>query len=438
VEFLSQNDKEKYKKEIDEIDLSCRLNITACMLKLEDYDFVIYECNKILQTKNDNWKAHCRAGIAYFKKGKFKQALHHLEKYKQINPTSDDKIADNCLKQAKREIELAENEERQTTTENNTRKEEEKNAEYRRQPESVRTEENVNSQDRRHESEEKETASKPKKNKETKNIEENKADTHKFVEAEEPKKVSSKKEYLKNIESEGKKKETNSDEPQIENIEPKPSTEIKQNYKPSHTPTNSSPNPFGMDEQTINEAKKKFENMSDNEMDFMASQFRNMDNATIKSLYAMNVQNLSDEQINMMKMQMNPSMLKMAAKASTGGTNMNAGINTNSDSSTTCTHNQPTQVQANTNTGSAPSFPQGMDFSSMLKFAQQNPDMLKNMMGNSGMFGGGQDNQKMMQSMETIFWLLGFPQRIKSFFGSTQGKIFIAFVIMLIIAYYYR
>jgi len=74
----------------------------------------------------------------------------------------------------------------------------------------------------------------------------------------------------------------------------------------------------------------------------------------------------------------------------------------------------------------------------MLKFAQQNPEMLKNIMGNSGMFGGGQDNQKMMQSMETILWLLGFPQRVKSFFGSTQGKLFIVFVIILIIAYYYR
>ena len=90
IEFLSKNEKDKFKNEIQEIDLSCRLNITACKLKLEDYDLVIYECNKILQIK-ENWKAHYRAGISYFKKGKFKQSLHHLEKSKALNPSSDDK-----------------------------------------------------------------------------------------------------------------------------------------------------------------------------------------------------------------------------------------------------------------------------------------------------------------------------------------------------------
>ena len=70
------------------------MNITAVKLKLEDYDLVIYECNKILQIK-ENWKAHYRAGTAYYKKGKFKQALTHLEKYKNINPTNDDKIGNN-------------------------------------------------------------------------------------------------------------------------------------------------------------------------------------------------------------------------------------------------------------------------------------------------------------------------------------------------------
>ncbi len=96
IEFLSSSDKEKYKKEISEIDMNCRLNITAVKLKLEDYDLVIYECNKILQI-TENWKAHYRAGVAYYKKGKYKQALHHFDKYKTLNPSNDEKTGINKL-----------------------------------------------------------------------------------------------------------------------------------------------------------------------------------------------------------------------------------------------------------------------------------------------------------------------------------------------------
>ena len=187
-------------------------------------------------------------------------------------------------------------------------------------------------------------------------------------------------------------------------------------------------------------------------MGFMIDSFKNMDNNMIKSIFSMKGQNLNDDQINMMKMQMNPNLLKMAAKSNMGNINANTGINdTNVNSSHThsqnCSHenNQesvatPSQNNnSNTNSQKAPTFPAGMDFSSMMSFVQQNPELLKNVMGNSNMAGMfGNDNNAMMGSMNTILWLMGFPQRIKNFFNSTQGRLFIAFIIFLIISYFYR
>jgi hypothetical protein len=91
-----------------------------------------------------------------------------------------------------------------------------------------------------------------------------------------------------------------------------------------------------------------------------------------------------------------------------------------------------------------------MDLSSMMKFVQDNPQIM-NMMGPqmSQMFGGGQggangatggpngmNNDMMMKSMQNILWLMTLPSRIKAFFTSTRGLLFIGLFVMLIIAYY--
>ena len=188
-------------------------------------------------------------------------------------------------------------------------------------------------------------------------------------------------------------------------------------------------------------------------MSFMIESFKNMDNNTIKGIFSMKGQNLSDEQINLMKMQMNPNLLKMAAKSNIP--NPNANLSTNPNISNNTSHNNSdcnhmnnsstvstTPQNENSSTSSnnkSPGFPGGMDFSSMMSFVQQNPEILKSVMGNSNMAGlFGNDNNSMMSTMNTIIWVMGFPQRIKAFFKSTKGKILIAFVIVLIIGYFYR
>jgi len=165
-------------------------------------------------------------------------------------------------------------------------------------------------------------------------------------------------------------------------------------------------------------------------------------------------QNMTDEQINMMKMQMNPNLLKMAAKSNFGGNTGSNCSTTNSydPSSSSHTHSANCSHMTNQANGQSsfennnagnnakmPAFPQNMDFSSMMNFMQQNPELIKNFMGNSNMSGlFGKDNNAMMSSMSTILWLIGIPGRIKAFLNSFRGRMFILFVIILIISYFYR
>jgi hypothetical protein len=192
---------------------------------------------------------------------------------------------------------------------------------------------------------------------------------------------------------------------------------------------------------------------NDQEMNFMIESFKNMDNNTIKSIFSMKGQNMTDEQINMMKMQMNPNLLKMAAKSNFGGnTGSNYPPSNSYNPSSSHTHSANCSHMTNQGNGQAsvennnvgnntkmPAFPQNMDFSSMMNFMQQNPELIKNFMGNSNMAGlFGKDNNSMMSSMSTVLWLIGIPGRIKAFLNSFRGRMLILFVIILIISYFYR
>lgn len=75
--------KEKYYEMLNEIEYGsekvsdtgnllriARLNIANCHLKLEDYELVIHECNKVLK-KEANFKAYYRSGVAHYMKKRF-------------------------------------------------------------------------------------------------------------------------------------------------------------------------------------------------------------------------------------------------------------------------------------------------------------------------------------------------------------------------------
>ena len=206
----------------------------------------------------------------------------------------------------------------------------------------------------------------------------------------------------------------------------------------------------------------------------MLGMLKGMDNATIKSMMAMQGMNLSDDQIAMMKNNMSPDTLKMMKDGKMrppmgnfsnpsnfpGNSSPDLGINgvNPNTSSTNISNNMNTPLNSQMNTpsptmsGMPKGFPDmnNMDLSSMLKFVQDNPQIM-NMMGPqmSQMFGGGQggangatagpngmNNDMMMKSMQNILWLMTLPSRIKAFFTSTRGLLFIGLIVILIIAYY--
>ena len=163
---------------------------------------------------------------------------------------------------------------------------------------------------------------------------------------------------------------------------------------------------------------------------------RSMDNATIKSMMAMQGMNLSDEQIEMMK-HVDPSMLNNVKKSRMNMNQNNMNVNFSTNGTAVINSTPPTMTQPTPN-----AFPNlnNMDFNSMLKMIQDNPQLM-NMMGPqmANMFGGsGANQQAIMNSMQSILWLLSLPQKIKSFFSSTRGMLFISFIIILIIAYFYN
>lgn len=190
----------------------------------------------------------------------------------------------------------------------------------------------------------------------------------------------------------------------------------------------------------------------------MANMLKSMDNATIKSIMQMQGMNLSDEQISMMKNSITPDTMKMM-KNFQGNPGMKSGSNTNSSntsnnlntstsanvecSNTSGNTNISANAEASTAMPSLKGFPdlKNMDFSSMMKFVQDNPNLM-NMMGPqmSQMFGGqgGANNEMMMKSMQNILWFISLPQRAKSFFSSTRGILLLVLIFGLIIAYFYR
>jgi hypothetical protein len=190
-------------------------------------------------------------------------------------------------------------------------------------------------------------------------------------------------------------------------------------------------------------------------MNYMVEMFKSMDTATIKSMMSMQGMNISDEQINMMK-NMNPEMIKGIGNMNRarGFQNMTGNYNTTNQVPTNLNNNitgsnsnqnyqnnyqNPVPTNQSTTTPLKGGFPdlKNMDINSMMKFMQENPQIM-NMMGPqmSKMFGQGVDNEMMMKSMQNILWIVSLPSKFKAFLTSTRGMMFVMLVIVLIVAYY--
>jgi tetratricopeptide (TPR) repeat protein len=114
MEYISNSDKTNYDKQLEEMEIVCRLNIANTKIKQEDYDLVIHECLKVLK-KSENYKAHYRAGVAFFKKGSHLKAYHHLTKAKEINKDADAEV-ERYLKECKKFVDDIEEDKKKSQT----------------------------------------------------------------------------------------------------------------------------------------------------------------------------------------------------------------------------------------------------------------------------------------------------------------------------------
>jgi tetratricopeptide (TPR) repeat protein len=465
LEYVPDSDKSNFKKELEDMEMLCRLNIANSKLKLEDYDLVIHECLKVLK-KTENFKAHYRAGVAYYKKGNHSKALHHFNKARDVNKSEEAQQVEKYILDCQKFVEEGEADGKV--------KEEVKTFEVSINEVKNESENAVNKNEIITGNE-----IKPEKKNETENNE---------------KKPSTKRDKLKDIvdkEVDGVKEnntKTNNvnkkseDEIVVEEVKPTKTAErVKEQVKQEV----STGTPKTVDKDMINQATSQIKNMKDEELSNVTSMFKGMDNSMIKNMMQMQGMNMSDDQINMMKNNINPDMFKMMANnpdlmenaAKFNMNNMNANINNNNNTNST---SQPRETRretsidreessfggmeqnsnktnsntslsnnnGNNNSGNNSASPMpfpglgNMDMSSMLKFVQSNPEMMK-MMGPqmSSMMGGGSQGgnpDMMMNAMQNILWVMSIPSRIKAFFKSTRGMIFLACAIILIIAYFYR
>ena len=102
-EIKTAVDRDKYKKDLDDIERSCRLNIATCKLKTKDYDGVINECSNVLETFKC-FKAYLRMGMALFHKQKYEKAFRYLDNANAIGTQEEKKVVEPHLKECKEKL----------------------------------------------------------------------------------------------------------------------------------------------------------------------------------------------------------------------------------------------------------------------------------------------------------------------------------------------
>ena len=173
--------------------------------------------------------------------------------------------------------------------------------------------------------------------------------------------------------------------------------------------------------------------MTDEQMKMMCIQMKNMDNQILKNLMRAQGMELSDQQIEMMKMSLSPELLKMAQNQNfpnqMPNQMSNQNINTNNNK-----NNNLSKDNSNNN-AQAPQMPNfgNMDFTQMMEFVKKNPELLKMVSPQLSKMMGGKDidPEIMMKSMENIMWIFSIPGRIKRFMLSWRGICLIVFIIAI-------
>ena len=103
----SSNDDEEMK--IREIEVPICLNIAAVLLKQNDFEAALKECEKVIEIQPENKKALFRRGQARFGLKDYDEALKDLQKVKALEP-NDTGVANEIIKVKKAKQSYAEKE----------------------------------------------------------------------------------------------------------------------------------------------------------------------------------------------------------------------------------------------------------------------------------------------------------------------------------------
>ena len=444
-EIKTSMDKEKYKNELNDIERSCRLNISACKLKTKDYDGVINECSIVLET-NKCFKAYHRMGLALFHKQKYDKAFRYLDNANAIGNQNEKKVIEPDLRECKEKLDEMKKKEREERLKKE--KEREKEKEKKKEVNNVKNEINEIKEEKKEK--DKTTVKEININNENRNEIKNEIKTDENKERSENKinneeKYENKDDKLNNLRSviekeKEKNKKVKEEEDDIKIEDTKEPTYSNNNinnninynninnfnYNNNFNNINNSPK---FSQEYINEARNQMNNMTDEQLREMIENMKRMDNQTMKNLMAAQGMNLSDQQINMMKNSLSPELLRMVQNQNFQNPNMNANGNINSNNinntiNTTSNSNNPQQQMPNLG---------NMDFSQMMEFIKKNPELLKMVSPQLSQMMGGKnvDPELMMKSMENILWIFSIPSRIKKFMLSWRGVCLIIFIIAI-------
>ena len=427
-EIKTSTDKDKYKNELLELEKQCRLNIANCKLKTKDYEGVINECSIVLEN-NKCFKAYYRMGLALFHKKKFDKAFRYLDNANAIGTPSEKSAVEPHLKECREKLDEMKKKER----EERKRKEKEKEKE-KEENNNIINENNEIKEEKKEKEKKDNNNNKNEINTEEKNKKEEKTDNkldnlRDMIEKEKEKNKKDKEDKKDEIEDDIKVEDTK-DSPYSNNINTN-----NNNFNNFNNNFNINNNPPKYSQEYINQARNQLNNMSDDQLNAMIGNMKQMDNQTLKNLMAAQGMNLSDQQIEMMKASLSPELIKMAQNQNFP--NPNPMTNTNINNINNNTNNN---INNNTNINNNPQPPQmpnlnNMDFSQMMDFVKKNPELLKMVSPQLSQMMGGKnvDPEIMMKSMENILWIFSLPGRIKRFMLSWRG---ICFIILIIAIFY--
>ena len=443
-EIKTSLDKDKYKNELNDLERVCRLNIASCKLKTKDYDGVINECSIVLET-NKCFKAYLRMGLALFHKQKYDKAFRYLDNAKAIGNYDEKKIVEPHLNECKEKLEETKKKEREERKRKEMEKEKEKEKEERENNANIKNNNNDNKiKDNKREINQKEEKENINKNEIKNEIKINENNNNNIKDKPKNKEESESKENkLNNLrntiekEKEKNKKNKEKEKEEEDDIKVEDTKDISSsnnninNYSNSNFNNNLN-NPPKFSQEYINQARNQINNMTDDQMREMCIRMKEMDNQTLKNLMRAQGMELTDQQIEMMKMSLSPELLRMAQNQNFQNSIPNQNINTNNINTNNINTNNNTN---NNNSAQGQQMPNlgNMDITQMMEFIKKNPELLKMISPQLSQMMGGKniDPEIMMKSMENIMWIFSIPGRIKRFMLSWRGVCLIVFIIAI-------